>query len=191
MNENTIGIKFKTGVDRQDKLERLAKNLTAVRGALKGIDTKELSNLALASKNFEQVDDTTKDILKTTNKIFSTKMLENFSRSLKNLTKTLTKYTKSASDFLENRNLFQVAFNGNYQSAQKFIDKMSEMYGLDESWLTNTVGIFKQLANAMGLSTEQGEKLSKLMSQMSLDISSLYNVDMDRASSVLQSALAG
>jgi hypothetical protein len=68
---------------------------------------------------------------------------------------------------------------------------MTEMYGLDEDWLTRTTGIFKQLSNAMKLSVEQGTKLSKIMTQMSLDISSLYNLDVSKGSSVLQSALAG
>jgi len=87
--------------------------------------------------------------------------------------------------------LFQVAFDGNYKSADRFIKKMSEMYGMDESWLTRTVGIFRQLSNAMNLSAENGERLSTLMTQMSLDISSLYNIDVEKASSTLQSALAG
>ena len=43
----------------------------------------------------------------------------------------------------------------------------------------------------MGLANETGEKLSKLMTEMSIDISSLYNMDVDQASSILQSALAG
>ena len=61
----------------------------------------------------------------------------------------------------------------------------------NESGLTNTVGIFRQLANAMNLSTQTGTKLATLLSQMTVDISSLYNIDISRASSVLQSSLAG
>ena len=68
---------------------------------------------------------------------------------------------------------------------------MSEMYGLDEAWLTRTVGLFKQLANAMGLSGEAGTKLSMLLTQMSVDLSSLYNIDTANVPPILQSALAG
>ena len=68
---------------------------------------------------------------------------------------------------------------------------MSEMYGLDEAWVMKTTSLFKQLANAMGMSAETGERLSKLLTQMSVDISSLYNLDVSQVPQILQSALAG
>lgn len=117
--------------------------------------------------------------------------LKTFLRGLKNITKEMSSLVKKASDYGEDINLFQVAFDYTYQDAERFVNKMSEMYGLDEDWLTRTTGIFKQLSNAMSLSTEEGTKLSELMTQMSLDISSLYNLDVSKGSSVLQSALAG
>ena len=116
--------------------------------------------------------------------------MQRFSRALFSVVKGMSSLITKSSDYLENINLFQVAFDDNYNSAERFINKLAEMYGLDESWLTKTVGIFKQLSNAMNLSTEQGTKLSTLLTQMSIDISSLYNIDIDRASSVLQSAMA-
>ena len=108
-----------------------------------------------------------------------------------NTYKTMVKFTSKSSDYLENINLFQVAFDGNYRAAERFMNSMTEMYGLDESWAINTIGIFRQLANAMNISAEAGTQLSTLLTQMSVDISSLYNVDISRATSTLQSALAG
>lgn len=125
------------------------------------------------------------------NLAFNYTTLKTFLRGLKRITQTMSGLVKKASDYGEDINLFQVAFDYTYQDAERFVNKMSEMYGLDEDWLTRTTGIFKQLSNAMSLSTEEGTKLSELMTQMSLDISSLYNLDVDRGSSVLQSALAG
>ena len=125
------------------------------------------------------------------NLAFNYTTLKTFLRGLKRITQTMSGLVKKASDYGEDINLFQVAFDYTYQDAERFVNKMSEMYGLDEDWLTRTTGIFKQLSNAMSLSTEEGTKLSELMTQMSLDISSLYNLDVSKGSSVLQSALAG
>ena len=68
---------------------------------------------------------------------------------------------------------------------------MAEVYGLDESRLTRQFGIFKQLANAMQLPAEEGERLSEIMVKMTNDVASLYNLDLERASNALQSALVG
>ena len=122
---------------------------------------------------------------------FNYAVVGEFVRGLKSAFTTIGKLTDKSAEYLENINLFQVAFNGAYEEAEKFVNQMTEMYGLDESKITKTVGIFKQLSNAMKLSVEEGTKLSTLMTQMSLDISSLYNIDIERASSVLQSSLAG
>ena len=68
---------------------------------------------------------------------------------------------------------------------------MSDLYNLDESAIVRRIGIFKQMANTMGLANETGEQLAGLMNKMTLDVSSLYNIDIDRASNALQSALVG
>lgn len=149
---------------------------------------KEIQNI---SSNLKPVNKDLEQISKTTKIAFSYTAIREFTRALSRAFKVLSSFATKSSDYLENINLFQVAFDNSYNSAERFINKLNEMYGLDESWLTRTVGIFKQLSNAMNLSAEQGTRLSTLLTQMSIDISSLYNIDIERASSTLQSALAG
>lgn len=190
-NETDVSIKFKNSVTGEKKLEKYAQTLSVIKRTLNGIDKGTLKSVETASKDTAEINKSTKELKDTVSKAYNYTMVRNFTRGLNALVKTMGNLTTKSSEYLENINLYQVAFDGAYQQADKFINKITEMYGIDQSWATKTVGIFKQLSNAMGLSIEQGTKLSTLMTQMSLDISSLYNIDIDRASSVLQSALAG
>lgn len=190
-NQTEVSIKFKNSVTNAKALERYAETLSKIQSVTKGIDKAKIVELDKGSKNVKEISNEVKELNKTTKKAFNYSQIREFSRALERTFKVMSSLATKSADYLENVNLFQVAFDGNYESADKFVNKLSEMYGLDESWLVRTTGIFKQLSNAMNLSTEQGTKLSTLLTQMSIDISSLYNVDIERASSTLQSALAG
>ena len=190
-NDTEVSIKFKNQVTGEAKLEKYAETLSKIKAFADSVDTAKLKEIADASKNTKDLSKETKDMAKNVNMAFNFGVVKKFVGGLKSTFTQLGKITDKSADYLENINLFRVAFKGVYDEAEKFVNEMSEMYGLDESKLTNTVGIFKQLTNAMNLSTEQGTKLSKLLTQMTVDISSLYNIDVEKASSVLQSSLAG
>lgn len=197
-NQTDVSIKFKNSVTGEEKLKRYSTTLLTIKSVLSGIDIKKTDQIKQAASSTKdmtsQVEKTSEvaDVLgKKLDAAFNVGVIKRFGSALGNTYKNIIKFTNASSDYLENFNLFQVAFDGSYQAAEKFVDKMTDMYGLDESWAIKTVGIFKQLSNAMNLSVEEGTKLSTLLTQMSVDISSLYNIDIDRASSVLQSSLAG
>jgi len=165
-------------------LKEYVEQLKTIKAFASALDKQTIADVNVAAANI-------KNVGAKMNTAFNLVGAREFTRAMQRLVKTMGDFVSKSSDYLENINLFQVAFDGNYKSADRFIKKMSEMYGMDESWLTRTVGIFRQLSNAMNLSAENGERLSTLMTQMSLDISSLYNIDVEKASSTLQSALAG
>ena len=193
MDEKQIGIKIKTSLSgtSEARLTKYAENLSKIQAFSKGIDKGTLKQIDSSADGLKDNNKQLDQIEKNTRRAFSIQGITGFLRSAKTLVKTFSDMTKKSSEYTENLNLYQVAFDGATEQADKFINKLTEMYGLDESWLTRTVGTFKQLSNAMGLSVEQGTNLSTLMTQMAIDISSLYNTDVDRASTVLQSALAG
>ncbi len=193
MDEKQIGISISTKLkDASTKeLKDYADQLSRIQAFSKGLDKGALKQIDSSADGLKDNNKQLEQIAKNTRKSFSIQGITAFLRSAKTLVTTLGDMTKKSSEYTENINLYQVAFDGATEQADKFINKLTEMYGLDESWLTRTVGTFKQLSNAMGLSVEQGSNLATLMTQMSIDISSLYNTDVDRASTVLQSALAG
>lgn len=190
-NETDIGIKFTASVNGNKKLQELATSIATIKAAADGLDTGVINSIQTSADATKEMSKQTTTMANTMKLAFNFSTVRMFARTLGKVTKELTRMANLSSEYLENVNLFQVAFDGNYRSAERFINKISEMYGLDESRITRVVGIFKQLANAMNVSAETGEKLATLMTQMSLDISSLYNVDFERATSVLQSAFSG
>ena len=101
---------------------------------------------------------------------------------------------KAYSGYIENINLATVAYGGLEEAASKlypFVEKISNAFGLNESEVIRSVGLFKQMANAMGLAQEQGDLLATSLTKMAYDISSLYNISFERAMSALQSSLVG
>ena len=186
MDERSVKLKFINEVTDENKLKNYEKRLQNIR--------KLMSSMPSNVKIGEEIKNIGNEAEKTNKKLssaFDKTKFVGFVIALKKAATVMTELISKSSSYLENINLYQVAFNGAYQEADRFVNKITEMYGLDESWAVKTVGIFRQLANAMGMATEQANELSYLMTQMSVDISSLYNVDISRASQVLQSALAG
>lgn len=193
MDEKQIGIKIKTTLvgSSTKQLKDYANQLSRIRAFSKGLDKGALKQINQTSDGLDGSARALEQIEKNTRRAFNLEGITSYLRMAKGLVTTLGKLTSKSAEYTENINLYQVAFNGATEEADAFVNKLTEMYGLDESWLTRTTGIFKQLSNAMSLGVEEGTKLSKLMTQMSIDISSLYNIDIERASSVLQSSLAG
>lgn len=194
-NQTSVSIKFTNSVTGEKKLERYAETLKQINGIIGAMDkgkikqiSKQLDNQSASAK---KVTGETQQMAKSINTAFSVGKIAQFGKMFQNLVTKMSSFTKKSADFAENWNLLDVAFNGATKEAEKFVNTMTEMYGLDESWGYRTVGLFKQLSNAMGLTGEVGTDLAKTLTQLSVDLSSLYNVDVDDAVSKLQSALAG
>ena len=187
-NETSVSIKFSNSVTGEKKLERYAETLSKINSIVNAIDVGKTKGMENSLK--EPTKDANK-LEKGLSTAFNTAKITTFIASINKLTKTISAYTKKSATYLENMNLLDVAFNDNTNEAKKFVNTLSEMYGLDESWGYKTIGIFKQLANAMGLADEVGAKMSKTLTQLAIDTSSLYNIDVEDTVSILQSALAG
>ena len=189
--DNEVSIKFKNSVTGENKLERYKKTLTEINSVLSGLNTGVVKELESSASKTNNISNDVKDIAKKTNLAFNYTTVRAFTRGLQRLTQSLGSFINKSSTYYENLNLLQVAFNGNTKEADKFVNKLSEMYGLDESWGYRTVGIFKQLSNAMGLTAKMGDKVSRTLTQFAIDTSSLYNIDTNDAVSILTSSLAG
>ena len=97
----------------------------------------------------------------------------------------------SSMDFVENMNLFKVAMGDSIEQGQKFVDTMSEMYGLDANSLIRYAGNFYQLSDAINMPTEAASKLSLGLTKATVDIASLFNYDFDEVFNSLSSGMQG
>ena len=190
-NDTEVSIKFRNSITGEAKLKQYAETLTKIQNVLSSMEQGKIKQMEQSASKMGNINNEADKMAKKVNVAFNYSAIRLFANSLSRVYSSLIRVTQKSSEFLESFNLFQVAFDGNYKEAEKFINKMSEMYGLDEAWVMKTTSLFKQLANAMGMGVETGDKLSKLLTQMSVDISSLYNLDVDQVPQILQSALAG
>ena len=125
---------------------------------------------------------------------FRISMLRSLFYTMQRLGRWIYDVTRAYASYVENINLATVAYYGLEEAAKSlypFVEKISIAFGLNESEVIRAVGLFKQMANAMQLTQEQGDLLSTGLTKMAYDISSLYNITFDRAISALQSALVG
>ena len=97
----------------------------------------------------------------------------------------------SINDYVENVNLFQVSMGDYYEEAFAYAQLVSEKLGIDASEWMRAQGVFMSIANGFGIANEQAYALSEGLTELSYDLSSLYNEDMESSVLRLQSALAG
>lgn len=103
----------------------------------------------------------------------------------------LSDASASAINFVEDMNLFKVAMGDAADTGLKFVDTMSEMYGLDEDSLIRYAGNFYQLSDAINMPTEAASKLSLGLTKATVDIASLFNYDFDQVYTNLASGMQG
>lgn len=162
---------------------------TALKG-LKGIN-RELDTL---SSGFKQLSTASKKFSNAMNtgasatKVFN-KALGAFSGVA--IGKALAEATKSAVDFYETLNLFQVAMKDSIDTGEQFIANMSEWYGLDPKNLMQYTGMFYEMAYAVNAPDEAARILSTSLTALSVDLASLFNVDVERVADNLTSGMRG
>ena len=127
----------------------------------------------------------------TLDKAFAVGKFAIFAQAIKKATSFIGEVSKKSADYIETLNVLQVAFDGNTESIRKFASTLSNTLNLDDSTIIKSAAHFKVLSKSMGMATETGEKLSELMTKMTLDLSSLYNMDFDKAQTALQYAMEG
>ena len=204
MAKDEISLKFNNRIDGEKDLQKYEERLQSIYSLLSGIQKGqkdfikskgEIEQVAKQANNFNKELKITKNKIDT---VFDYEMLSKYFNKAINVFSKMTDLTKKSVAYVENVNLLEVAYQNMNETIEEsssriesFVDKMADVYGLDESDLTRKLGVFKQLSNAMKLPTETAEHLSEIMVKMTNDIASLYNLDLNRASNALQSALAG
>lgn len=107
------------------------------------------------------------------------------------LGKVFADATKEAIDYYEALNLFQVAMKGSIEQGNEFIDTISEWYGLDPKNLMQYTGTFYEMAYAVGAPDKAAQQLSTSLTALSVDLASLFNVDVEKVTDNLTSGIRG
>lgn len=107
------------------------------------------------------------------------------------LGKVFADATKEAIDYYETLNLFQVAMKGSIEQGNEFINTISEWYGLDPKNLMQYTGTFYEMAYAVEAPDKAAQQLSTSLTALSVDLASLFNVDVEKVTNNLTSGIRG
>ena len=111
-------------------------------------------------------------------------VLRRITNSIKQAFKQISDLIDASSSWVENLNLLEVVFGDVSKGAQKTKDWVSDLartFSMDKNAIAQNVAMFKQMANAMGQAADVGERMSEVLVQLGLDISSLRNVKTETA----------
>jgi hypothetical protein len=111
--------------------------------------------------------------------------------TLKRLTHFFTRTVNKSNEFIENMNLFEVSMGKNINEANRFANAISESFGFDKSEIVRYMGLFANLSESMGNTSESALAVSKALITVGYDLASLYNTSTERAMEALSSGLVG
>lgn len=178
-NSNAVGLKITTDTKQTvSMLEQLINKLDK---------TNQILDKISINKGFEKTNKQLKDI----NNNLKMPNLTSYLSSFKRLGQIVSNNVDASASYLENLNLMQVAYGDTRKEAERFIDKISDTFGLNESTLTRQLGYYRQIGNALSIDNDYAELLASNLLKMQLDVSSLYNLSFERSGEVLQSSMAG
>lgn len=103
----------------------------------------------------------------------------------------LASFITNSMEYTENLNLFNVSMGDYAQAAMEYGKKVQSVMGIDLSEWVRNQGIFMQLTTGFGIADASAASMSKTMTQLSYDLASLFNSDVETAMQKVQSGLAG
>lgn len=112
-------------------------------------------------------------------------------QGIRTVTNWFTQGFTQASEFVENFNLFNVSMGGSTEEAMKYQNKLNNSMKVNMSESMRYQGFFKNLANSLGITNDASTLLSENLTNLTYDLSSLYNVDFSTMYSKLQSGIVG
>lgn len=117
--------------------------------------------------------------------------LSGFTRGLRQTFRIMGSWFKESNDYVEALNLFEVSMDDASDAALEYAQKVQDLMGIDiQDWL-EAQGSFNQLLEGYGLAEDKAAQMSKQLTQLGYDLSSLWNVDVDTAMKRLQSGMSG
>ena len=111
--------------------------------------------------------------------------------SLKAIADYLGNAVAKFNDFYEATNLFGVSMKGLTGEADNFIQKMQTLLGIDPAEAMNNMATIQGLTTSFGLASDKAYILSKNLTQLGYDLSSLKNIPVKEAFTKLQAAISG
>lgn len=105
--------------------------------------------------------------------------------------RTMGEWFNESNEYIETLNLFNVTMGETSEQAHKYVDAVSAAMGIDPSEWMQYQGTFKNLAAGFGVASDKADTMSKNLTQLSYDMASFFNTDVETAFDKLSSAMSG
>lgn len=109
----------------------------------------------------------------------------------KKVTDAFGNWFKESNNYVETLNLFNVTMGDGADAAYKYAESIQKLVGIDIAEWMNYQGTFKQLTSGFGVAEKSANIMSQNLTQLSYDLSSFFNTDVETAFDKLSSAMAG
>ena len=171
-----------------DKLDIEIK--ASAQGASSGIDrlTKALEKLDKTSTKNKDSLTTLKDQLKGLN---MTAKFGAIAIVANRVGKALGGFIQKSNDYIETLNLFNVALGKYADQERKYAEQVSNKLGIDPLEWMKAQGTLNLLATGFGVANDKAVEMSRNLTQLVYDLSSLKNVDVSEAMTKVTSGFAG
>jgi hypothetical protein len=98
---------------------------------------------------------------------------------------------ESANEYIEALNLFYVSMGSYAEKAQDYANLVGDSYSVDPGEFMRMQAIFMDISKSFGAASGTAYTMSKALTQLTYDISSLYNLKVDESLNKVRSALVG
>lgn len=144
-----------------------------------------------ASKSLRSMDKDASRLGNTLRRTFTVGNLIYFKNMLTSVGRGFFNMLNLPIEFAETENVFTAAFGRMRDEAYQFGEDLSEAFGLALPPILQMEATFKNMLGSLGgLTDETSTMISEVMTKMTVDFSSLYNVSIEQAAQKMQSALS-
>ena len=181
-------------ISAQEKLAEVQKKVNASTQQQSTANQKLSNTQNTASTSTKNLKDNQKNLdeqNKSTAKSFVTlaAKITTVVRVFRRLTTGLFSAIKESGEFVENLNLFAVTFGENYQETLDWALEFADNLGVASNEIVRFTGLFKQLADSIGVTQETATEMSQVLTQLGYDLASFYNISTESAFEKLQAGI--
>lgn len=110
---------------------------------------------------------------------------------VQNCANKMAEWFTESNDYIETLNLFNVTMGEGADAAYKYAESVQKLMGIDIAEWMNYQGTFKNLTSGFGVAEDASNTMSQNLTQLSYDMASFFNTDVETAFDKLSSAMAG
>lgn len=111
--------------------------------------------------------------------------------AFKSVANTMASWFNESNEYIETVNLFNVTMGEAAPAAREFAQSVEAAMGIDSKDFMQYQGVFKNLTAGFGVAEEDANKMSQNLTQLSYDMASFFNTDVETAFDKLSSAMSG